>query len=119
MAQSPKRLPAVFFRAAAGTEPVREWLKSDLFSPADRQRIGAAIKTVEYGWPVGMPTCRPLGGGVWEVRVNLHARIARVLFCVHGGTMVLLHGFIKQSRKTLRADLELARQRMRNLERSR
>lgn len=104
-----KRIPAIFFRTEAGGEPVRDWLKA--LSSGDRKRIGADIKTVEFGWPVGMPVCRPLGGGIYEVRATLSQnRIARVLFYIDKNhRMVLLHGFIKKTRKTPDEDLELAR----------
>lgn len=105
-----KRLPARFFRTAAGNEPVREWLLD--LDKAERTRIGEAIKLVEFGWPIGMPTCRALGSGLYEVRVTLSSRIARVLFCFHDGGMVLLHGFIKKTEATPPADLKLARERM-------
>jgi phage-related protein len=105
-----KRVPAIFFRTEAGGEPLRDWLKS-LPSPEDRKRIGEDIKTVEFGWPIGMPACRPLGDGIYEVRTNLlQNRIARVLFYIdRKGRMVLLHGFIKKAQKTPGEDLELAR----------
>jgi phage-related protein len=104
-----KRVPAIFFRTEAGGEPVRDWLKG--LSPEDRKRIGEDIKTVEFGWPIGMPVCRPMGGGIHEVRTNLaQKRIARVLFYIdEKSRMVLLHGFIKKTRKTPKEDLELAR----------
>jgi phage-related protein len=105
-----KRVPAIFFRTEAGGEPVRDWLKS-LPVSGDCKRIGEDIKTVEFGWPVGMPVCKPLGDGISEVRTSLaRNRIARVLFYIDkNGRMVLLHGFIKKSRKTPHEDLELAR----------
>jgi len=105
-----KRIWALFYRTAAGGEPVREWLKG-LEPIEDRKRIGLDIKTVEFGWPVGMPVCRPLGDGIYEVRSNLsHGRIARVLFYIDAEErMVLLHGFVKKTQKTPPADLELAR----------
>jgi len=89
---------------------VRDWLKA-LPSSNDRKRVGEDIKTVEFGWPVGMPVCRPLGGGIYEMRTSLEQnRIARVLFYIDKkGRMVLLHGFIKKSRKTPDEDLELAK----------
>jgi phage-related protein len=110
--QSPgqKRIEGIFFLTAAGGEPVRQWLKS--LSPIeDRKQIGVDIKAVEFGWPIGMPVCRPLGDGLYEVRSSLtQNRIARVLFYVDvKGRMVLLHGFIKKAQKTPPADLELAR----------
>ncbi len=105
-----KRVPAIFFRTEAGGEPLREWLKS-LPSPEDRKLIGEDIKTVEFGWPVGMPVCRSLGGGICEIRTHLKQdSIARVLFYIDAnGRMVLLHGFVKKTQKTPLNDLELAR----------
>ena len=111
MAGEQKRIPARFCRTASGTEPVRVWLRS--LDPADRRTIGMDLKDVEYGWPVGMPLCRPLGHGLWEVRSSISSgRIARVIFCVDHGEMVILHGFIKKTRKTPPRDIELALQRM-------
>jgi phage-related protein len=102
-----KRLPAAFYQSASGREPVREWLKA--LAIEDRKIIGEDIKDVEFSWPIGMPLCRPLGRGLWEVRSDLtQNRIARVLFCIHDGRMVLLHSFIKKTQKTPDDDLELA-----------
>ncbi len=110
-----KKLPVAFYRSANGTEPVRAWLKA--LSDADRETIGYDIGVVEFGWPIGMPLCRPLGGGLWEVRSSLASnRIARVIFCVADGHMVLLHGFIKKTQKTPRAELELAQKRQKDVE---
>lgn len=105
-----KRVPAIFFRTEAGGEPVRDWLKA-LPSAEDRKRIGEDIKTVEFGWPIGMPVCKPLGQGIYEVRTSLvQNRIARVLFYIDKKSrMVLLHGFIKKTQRTPDEDLELAR----------
>jgi phage-related protein len=116
MSELRKRIPALFYRTLSGSEPVREWLKS--LDKLDRFLIGTDIKTVEFGWPVGMPVCRPMGAGLYEVRTNLPInRIARVLFCIAEDRMILLHGFIKKSQKTTKPDLDLARMRKRRLER--
>ncbi|QSV55829.1 MAG: type II toxin-antitoxin system RelE/ParE family toxin [Dolichospermum sp. UKL201] len=110
-----KRVPAEFYRNENGTEPVRDWLKS--LSKEERFLIGAGIKTVEFGWPIGMPTCRPMGDGLFEVRTNLpQNKIARVLFCFYEGKMILLHGFIKKSQKTPKQQLDLAWERKHTLE---
>ncbi|GAB6054118.1 type II toxin-antitoxin system RelE/ParE family toxin [Magnetospira thiophila] len=109
-----KRIQAVFFRSESGTEPVRDWLKA--LDKEDRFRIGTDIKTVEFGWPIGMPTCKPMKNGVFEVRTSLGNRIARVLFCIVEGRMVLLHGFIKKTQKAPQSDLDLALDRKRKLE---
>jgi phage-related protein len=112
MTASLKRLPAHFYRLESGREPVREWLKT--LDRADRRIVGEDIKDVEFAWPLGMPLVRSLGHGLWEVRSTLtHGRIARVIFTVEHGYMVLLHGFVKKTRATPKADLELARRRQR------
>lgn len=101
-----KRVAARFFRQR-GSEPVRDWLKNDV-SAQDRKKIGIDIMTVEFAWPVGMPLVRPLGRGIHEVRTPLADGTARVLFAVEGGFMVLLHAFMKKTRKTPQAELDLA-----------
>jgi phage-related protein len=105
-----------FFKTAAGNEPVREWLKA--LNPVDRRIIGEDIKTVQFGWPLGMPLVRSLGGGIWEIRIKLENRIARVLFVLEGANLVLLHAFVKKSQATPKPDLDLARERQKLLKRS-
>lgn len=71
----------------------------------------------QYRWPVGMPLCRPLGDGLWEVRTEMASnRIARVVFSIATDKIVALHGFIKKTQKTPTADLALARKRKREFE---
>lgn len=108
-------LTARFFRNDAGSEPVRDWLKE--LPVMDRKAIGKDIKTVQFGWPLGMPLVAHLEAGIWEVRTRLSSRIARVLFVLDGDTMVLLHGFIKKDQKTPRSELDLAKDRLKLLKR--
>jgi phage-related protein len=109
------KIPLVFFRTSGGNEPVREWLKS---LPEDARRaIGRDLLRAQWRWPAGMPLCRPMGRGLWEIRTDLRAkRTARVLICLYEGHLVALHGFIKKTRATPGDDLALARQRKRELE---
>ena len=93
-----KRVPVVFYQLPSGREPVRERLRS--LNTADRKIIGEDIKYIEFGWPVGMPLCRALGAGLWEVRSQItQGRISRVLFCIDDGRMVLLHVSSKRRRR--------------------
>jgi phage-related protein len=109
-----KKLPAAFYRTAQGAEPARDFLRG--LPREDRRIVGADIATIEYGWPVGKPTCAPLGLGLWEVRSTLATRrIVRVMFTLHDNQMVLLHGFIKKTQKTPPAELEIARKRMKEV----
>jgi len=104
-----------FFMTDAGSEPVKEWLKS--LPAIERKVIGEDIKTVQLGWPLGMPLVRNLGDGIWEVRTKLENRIVRVLFALDQSTMVLLHGFIKKQQTTPKPDLNLAKDRLKQLKR--
>ena len=67
--------------------------------------------TVQFRWPLGMPLVDYLGSGIWEIRSKLSNRIARTLFFEHEGEIVLLHGFIKKTRKTPNEERALALQR--------
>jgi phage-related protein len=103
------RLRVHFFRTTSGAEPVREWLLE--LDRKNRRVIGADIKTVQFGWPLGMPLVRKLTTDLWEVRSRVERGIARIIFTIQGDSMILLHGFIKKSQKTPTADLATARRR--------
>jgi phage-related protein len=111
----PRKIPVVFYRTKGGAEVVRGWLRS--LDDVDRQAVGLDLMRVQYRGPVGMPLCRALGDGLWEVRTSLRSnRIARVLFSVQQGRILVLHGFIKKTQKTPADDLALARRRNREFE---
>jgi phage-related protein len=109
------KVPMVFYRSPAGREPVRDWLKA--MDRSDRLAVGADLQRVQYRWPVGMPLCRSLGCGLWEVRTSLPSRaIARVLFCFHAQVLYALHGFVKKTQTTPAEVLTLARERMKEIQ---
>lgn len=109
-----KKLPARFYVSQTGRNPVREWILE--LPPEDRRTVGKDVQKVEFGWPIGRPYCAPLGHGLWEVRSDLDSnRIARVIFCIGDGEMILLHAFIKKTQKTPRQDIEIALKRKREV----
>ena len=111
----PQKIPLIFFRTDGGNEPVREWLRG--LDEAERREIGRDLSRAQWRWPVGMPLCRPLGNGLWEVRTALPTkRTARVMICFSRGRLVALHGFVKKSRTTPDDDMALARKRQKELE---
>jgi phage-related protein len=78
-------------------------------SPKEERKIlGEDFMTVQFRWPLGMPLVDNLGPNLWEVRTRLPRRIARILFLVDQDELVLLHGFIKKTRKTPPGDRALA-----------
>lgn len=111
----PYVLKVVFYRSGIGNEPVREWLKG--LPREDKRKIDEDIKTAQIGWPLGMPLIRKIDKDLWEVRTRLENGIARVFFTVDGEYMILLHGFIKKSRKTPQNELKTALTRLGNYKR--
>ena len=93
---------------------MRDWL--DDLPRDDQKTIGRDIAKVQFGWPVGLPLCRAMSGGLWEIRSSLPSRReARVMFGFHQGMLIALHAFIKKSQKTSPEELALARQRLKDL----
>lgn len=111
-----KALEVYFYATPSGNEPVREWLKD--LSKEDKRIIGQDIKTVQFGYPIGMPLTRVLHGteGLEEVRSDISNKcISRIIFYVEDNVMILLHGFIKKDKKTPQKDLDLAIKRYKDL----
>jgi phage-related protein len=110
---NPLNLVVHFYRTDAGVEPVRDWLRN--LPHSERKIIGEDLKTVQIGWPLGMPLVRKMDKNLWEVRITLPGKIARILFTVIGEHMVLLHGFIKKSQTTPKDDLDTALNRLKQI----
>ena len=110
--QQPEAIPVIFYKEdGSGNEPVRKWLSSLI--KEDKKVIGDDLLTVQKGWPLGMPLVGHLGGGLWEVRSRIRDGIARIIFILEQGEIVLLHGFVKKTQKTPNEELDLARKRAR------
>ena len=111
------RLNVVFFRTESGAEPARRWLKS--LPVSHKKAIGEDIKTVQFGWPLGMPLVEKIEPYLWEVRSKVPDGIARVLFTVDGQMMILLHGFIKKTRRIPQTEINAARARLKQYQEAR
>jgi phage-related protein len=107
------KLQVKFYITDAGNEPVRDWLKS--LSKDERQIIGEDIKTVQIGWPLGIPLVEKIDKDLWEVRSNLPSGWGRVIFTLKSNIMVLLHGFYKKSNKIPPDELKTAKNRLKIL----
>jgi phage-related protein len=104
-----------FYKSAVGNDPVVEWFRN--LDKADGKRVGLDLLRVQENWPIGMPLCKPLGKGLWEVRSALSSnRISRVIFFMQSSEICVVHGFIKKTQATPQLDLELARKRMKEMQ---
>ena len=108
-------LPVTFYKTASGSDPVADWFRA--LAKEDRRRVGLDLLRVQENWPVGMPVCKSLGRGLWEVRTALRDRTAaRVLFFIGNAVICVVHGFVKKAQATPKHELELARRRMKEME---
>lgn len=108
-----KPIQVVFFRLDSGREPVRDWLKG--LNQVSRKVVGKDIKTLQFQWPVGMPLARKMDENLWELRSHIASGIARTFFTVFESKIVLLHGFVKKSRKTPTKEMAIAKRRLTKL----
>ena len=106
-------LSVVFYQLDSGKEPVRDWLRS--LNGRAKRTIGEDIKTLQLGWPLGMPLARKIDPGLWELRTDVIDGTVRIFFTIMDRQIVLLHGFLKKSQKTPSAQLGLARKRLNKL----
>jgi phage-related protein len=106
-------IPVIFFKSASDRQPVRDWLKG--LDRESRKIIGEDIKTLQFGWPVGMPLARKLSNNLWELRSRLAFGIARTFFTIYDSEIVLLHGFVKKTQKTPPNELSTAKRRLTKL----
>lgn len=104
-----------FYQETSGKVPVLEWLKE--FNKEERKVIDRDIKYTQYTWPWKMPLIKPMGAGLFEIRIKLKNRQARIFYVLHEGVIVLLHGIVKKTQKTPANDLETAQKRAKQIKR--
>jgi phage-related protein len=69
-----------------------------------------------HGADLRMPHSRAMGDGLFELRPKGPEGIGRVFYCMQlGGSVVILHSFIKKTNATPVADLKLARKRLKEV----
>lgn len=110
-----KFFQVILYKESSGKAPVAQWLKE--FSKDERRTIDSDIKYTQYTWPWKMPLVKPLGKGLYELRIKLENRQIRIFFILHEGIIVLLHGFVKKTQETPKNELEIAHKRAKNVKR--
>ena len=100
----------VFFEMVSGKQPVREFIKG--LAREDQKELGADIRIVQEGFPMGLPLVRKIKPELWEIRSTIKDGICRVFFTFSGETMVLLHAFLKKTQKTPPKEIDVAIERL-------
>ena len=93
-----------------------EQVENEVFS-MPRGILARYLRYVElmekHGADLRAPHSEAMGGGLFELRPKAAEGIGRVLYCtVKGATIVILHSFVKKTRKTPKRELEIARRRL-------
>lgn len=71
---------------------------------------------LEYGGNLGMPHTKPMGSGLFEIRMKGKEGIARVFYCTMiDKEIIMLHSIVKKTEKTPDQDLAIARKRMKEV----
>lgn len=102
----------LFYETLSGNKIILEFIRG--LSAEDKKVVGEDLKAVQIGFPMGLPLCRPLGDGLYEIRSSLPSRREfRLIFFFDSPRQVLLvvHALFKKSAKLPKADLDLARKR--------
>lgn len=111
-----------FYEEPGGYRPVDMFIRSLRTNPKLRAKVFRSMELLEeFGTGLPMPHSRPMTGYDFrELRVQLASDIARVFYvAAPDRRMVLLHGFVKKTQRTPRAELEIAQQRLEELRRGR
>lgn len=71
---------------------------------------------LEFGSNLGMPHTKSLGDGLIELRVKSKEGAARVFYCtMMGNKIVMLHLIIKKSNKIPKKEIQIAKNRMKEV----
>jgi len=109
--QSPPMLGIRYFKTHRGDEPVQEYLHQ--ISQEDAACLYGNIAVLKQDGYLTYPHGRIMHGhpGLFEIRYKAH----RVFYTVKNQTVILLHAFRKQSRKTPLKEIHVAKRRMNTL----
>lgn len=98
-----------FYRLPSGDAPVQAFLDGLDYHMRAKALYSLSLLE-EYGNQLREPYSKPMGDGLFELRVKFASDISRIFyFFVVGNKIVLTNGFIKKTMKTPKAELALAR----------
>ena len=110
--QGERSWAVIFYETPQGARPAEAWLREQ--GPRAGARFGRIFDLLEeYGPDVRRPYVAHVTGRVWEVRVEQERIQCRLLyFAAPGRKFVMLHGFVKKTRKVPLRETELAQKRL-------
>ena len=96
-----------FYKDHRGNEPVKEFIS--ILPPKEKAKVVWIIELLELlGINLVEPHAKHIEGDLWELKPQSN----RVLYFLCTKTFVLLHGFRKTTQKTPKAEIRIARARM-------
>jgi len=87
--------------------------------PKIQARMIKLLELIEmHGANLGPPHTESMGDGLFEIRAKAQEGIGRSLFCyLKGQHVYVLSAFVKKSNKTPKKEIDLARERMKEVKR--
>lgn len=105
----------IFYVTESGQQVVYDFVKAlDPISYAKTLRQINLLET--YGADLGMPHVKPLGDGLIELRVRGKREVRIFYVFAKGRNIYLLHGFIKKTQQTPKKELNIARDRQKEID---
>lgn len=105
----------ILYESKGGQKPIEDFVY--LLQPSTQAKLARQIDLLEeFGPRLGMPNAKPIGDGLFELRVRGKQEVRMIYIFVLGKNIYLLHGFIKKAQAISRRDLGIARTRKKEIE---
>ncbi|OGV99814.1 MAG: hypothetical protein A2W77_02445 [Nitrospinae bacterium RIFCSPLOWO2_12_39_16] len=105
-----------YWRNPSGKAPVEKYIDS-IVNKEERAELLSALNGIqESGTDVIGVEFRHIEGKLWELKIRTHGTQHRIFYVVlKGNEMILLHAYLKKSQKAPLKEIQVAKQRMKQL----
>jgi len=91
----------------------------DFVRHMEKSVIARVLRTIDlleqFGQKLGMPHSKKIASNLFELRVRGKQEV-RIFYTFHKNSIVLLHGFVKKTRKAPPKEINIAKRRLNSLE---
>jgi phage-related protein len=109
-----------YWRNQSGKAPVEGYI-DNVDNKAERAEILSTLNGIQrYGTDAVGVDFRQIEGKLWELKIRIYRNQHRIFYVVlHKNEMVLLHAYLKKTPRAPIREIEIARQRMKELKEDR
>jgi phage-related protein len=103
-----------YYKTQSGQEVVKDFI--DNLQESTQSKVGRNLELLEkYGNQLGMPHAKAMGGGLIELRVRGKQEVRIFYAFAIGKRIYLLHAFVKKTKTTPKKELDVARERQKEI----